>query len=364
MTEPRDRFDRIRAAIEAADRDLTSALDARARAVRDFVTLRGESPGAYYQLPTTDEVIEQARGHAREHGGSAFPERALEPVFREILGACATLAAPVRVAIPGPDRSLALVVARDFFGSLAEIVPSLTVADALLMVEQQEASSAVVPLETTSDGAISASLFALARGTCRIVAERTISNAYHLYSRTGNAQDIEKIYATPVALAACARTLDREFPTATIMEVRSAAVAAQLVLADHGSAAVGASVEEAEGLRVVRAHIEEDTSLETRFVVVGREAPRRTGADRTFLALLLSEDPGSLYAALAPFAERGINLTRLESRRAPGAALEQMFFVELDGHVSDRAVLTALDEVRMKSRHLRVLGSYPRPARV
>lgn len=363
MTEPRDRFDRIRAAIEAADRDLTTALEARARAVRDFVALRGQSPGAYFQLPSSDDVLELARAHAREHGAPAFPERALEPVFREVLGACATISAPVRVAIPGPDRSLAMVVAREVFGSLAEILSSVTVGDALLAVDRQEASAAVVPLETTSDGAISASLFALARGSGRIVAERTVTNAYHLYSSTGNASDVEKIYATPSALAACARTLERDFPTATVMEVRSAAVAAQLVMADHGSAAVGASVEEGERLRIVRSHIEEDASLETRFVVVGREAPRRTGSDRTFLALLLSEEPGSLYSALAPFAERGINLTRLESRRAPGAALEQMFFVELDGHVSDRAVLTALDEVRMKSRHLKVLGSYPRPAK-
>ena len=363
MTDPRDRFDRIRAALSAADRDLVAALEARARAVRDLVALRAESPGAYLRLPTADEVLAEVRAHRREQGARAMPEEAIEPIFREVLGACATLASPLRIAIPGPDRSLALVVAREMFGSLAEIVASSQVTDALLAVERQEASAAVIPLETTSDGAISASLFALAHGAGRIVAERTISNAYHLYSRTGNASDVEKIYATPVALAACAGTIERELPHATVMEVRSATVAAQLALGDHGSAAIATSGEEAEGLRTVRSHIEADATLKTRFVVVGREAPKRTGADRTFLALLLSEEPGSLYSALAPFAERGINLTRLESRQAPGASLEQMFFVELDGHVSDRAVLTALDEVRMKSRHLKVLGSYPRPSR-
>ncbi|MFN9808653.1 MAG: prephenate dehydratase domain-containing protein [Deltaproteobacteria bacterium] len=363
MTDSRARFDRIRAALSAADRDLANALEARARAVRELVALRAESPGAYLQLPTADEVLGEVRAHRREHGARALPDEAIEPIFREILGASAMLAAPLRVAIPGPDRSLALLVAREMFGSLAEIVATAQVTDALLAVERQEASSAVIPLETTSDGAISASLFALAHGGGRIVAERTVHNAYHLYSRTGNGSDIEKIYATPSALAACARTLEREHPNATVMEVRSATVAAQLALGDHGSAALATSEEEADGLRVVRAHVEEDATLKTRFVVVAREAPRRTGADRTFLALLLSEEPGSLYAALAPFAERGINLTRLESRQSPGASFEQMFFVELDGHVSDRAVLTALDEVRMKSRHLKVLGSYPRPVR-
>ena len=65
MTDPRDRFDRIRAALSAADRDLVAALEARARAVRDLVALRAESPGAYLRLPTADEVLDDAQ-RARE----------------------------------------------------------------------------------------------------------------------------------------------------------------------------------------------------------------------------------------------------------------------------------------------------------
>jgi chorismate mutase/prephenate dehydratase len=329
--------------------------------VKAFVALRSEAPTAYFQLPSSEEVL--ARAHAeRRAAGAEFPEAGLSPVMREVLGACASLVAPVRVAVPGADRGLALRVAREIFGGTADIVSTEDVASALRAVERQDATSAVIPLETSNDGAFSASLFALAHAQVRIVAERTISNAYHLYSRTGNAADVEKIYATPSALAACAGTLEREMPGATVIEVRSATVAAQLALADHGSAAVAAMLEEGEDLRLVRQHLEEDPTLRTRFVVVGRESPRRTGADRTFLALLLNEEPGSLYAALAPFATRGINLTRLESRQAPGASFEQMFFVELDGHVSDRGVLTALDEVRGKSRLVKVLGSYPRPS--
>jgi chorismate mutase/prephenate dehydratase len=364
MSDPRDRFERIRAAMSTADREIVDALEARAKAVRELVALRAETPQAYFQLPSHEEVLADVRARREEQGARAMPEQAIEPIFREVLGACASIAAPLRVAIPGPDGSLALVVARELFGSLAEIVLVGSVVDALLAVERQEVTSAVVPLETTSDGAISASLFALARGGSRIVAERTIANAYHLYSRTGNASDVEKIYATPVALAACARTIERELPSATVMEVRSAQVAAQLAFSDHGSAAVGASTgeQEQDPLRVVRSHIEEDPSLETRFVVAGRDAPRRTGADRTILALQLPEEPGSLYAALAPFAQRGINLTRLESRRAPGSVAEHTFFLELDGHVSDRAIVAVLDEVGSKSRHLKVLGSYPRPS--
>lgn len=361
MTDPRDSFERIRAALSALDGDIADALEARARHTRELVALRAQAPQAYLQLPGTDEVIAEVQARRREQGARALPDDAIAPIFREILGACAALTTPLRVALAGPDPSLALFVARQLFGALAEVIETPSVQEALLAVDRHEATTAVVPFETTSDGAISASLFALARGEGRIVAERTIANAYHLYSGTGNASDVEKIYATPHALAACARTIERDFPGAAIMEVRSASVASELARSDHGSAAVGASAADAAQLRVVRSHIEQDSSLETRFVVVGREAPRRTGTDRTILALQLAEEPGSLYAALAPFAQRGINLTRLESRRAPGAVVEHTFFLELDGHVSDRSILTVLDEVRSKSRALKVLGSYPRP---
>lgn len=361
MSESRERFEHLRAAIEAADRDLVAALEARARAVRDVVALRAARPGVYFPMPTTDEVIERAKAEHRARGAS-FPEAALEVVVREVLGACASLAGPLRVAVPGPDPSLGTIVAREVFGSRAEVVVVDEVEDAIAAVERGQASFGVVPLETSRDGAFAASLFALARGGARVVGERSVPNAYNLYSRTGNAGDVEKIYGTRAALAACAQTLERTFPTATVVEVRSPLVAVELALADHGSAALATPVDPMEGLRVARAHVEEDPHLETRFVIVGREAPRRTGADRTFVALVLSEEPGSLYAALEPFAQRGINLTRLESRRAPGAALERMFFLEFDGHASDRAVLSALDEVRGKSRWMKLLGSYPRPS--
>src|SRR5690606_24165956 len=98
-------------------------------------------------------------------------------------------------------------------------------------------------------------------------------------------------------------------------------------------------------------------------VVIGQERPTRTGQDRTMLALAVGDAPGSLYRALQPFADRGINLTRIESRPARGTSWRYLFIVELDGHMTDRSVLTAVEEVRAASRHVKLLGSYPRPAR-
>lgn len=381
MADSRDEMAQIRAALEQADGDLVSALDARARAIRSFVALRERDPEGYHVLPGTAEVLTRVRELHRD-----FPESGLEPVFREILGACAAMTAPVQVAVLGPEAGSTHLAARRWFGAQAEVRAYPSVADVFAEIDRGRAAHAVVPFETSTDGALSATLACLVDTGAKVIGETTMPNAWHLYSRTGNAADVEKIYGAATTIAMCERTLKTEFPRAALLDVRSGLVAAQLAREDHGAAALGSELLEeptmqlgsrrserprpertsdrpsvTEALRVVRRNVEDDPGATTRFLVLGQQQPRRTGTDRTMIVLALSEDPGSLYAALQPFAERGINLTRLESRPARSSAWRLVFFVELDGHNSDRAVLTAIDEVKARARHLKVLGSYPRP---
>jgi chorismate mutase/prephenate dehydratase len=350
---------KIREAIQAADAELVDALEARARAVRRYVALREENPEIYFALPSAADVVQRALDRAKE-----FPLDRLEQVVREVLGACAEMVAPVKVSLVGPEGGFAHVAARRHFGSSAQVQAKETVAEVFEDVERKRCSYGVVPFETSSDGAVAETIDALAQSESRICAELSVSCTYDLVSKTGNAGDVEKIYATAAAAAACEHTLKRDFPRAAILDVRSGLVGAQLAEEDHGAAAVvaGWDDDDPKGLRRVAERIEDRTGVETRFVVIGHERPVKTGQDRTILALAVGDDPGSLYHALQPFADRGINLTRIESRPARGASWRYLFVLELDGHVTDRSVLTAMDEVRGASRHLKVLGSYPRPA--
>ena len=142
----------------------------------------------------------------------------------------------------------------------------------------------------------------------------------------------------------------------------AAQVARGLVGIDGAAAVVAGWTEQApRGLRRVRARVEDRTGVETRYVVVGHDRPKRTGDDRTVIALAVAEEPGALYHALKPFADRGINLSRIESRLARGTSWKFIFILELEGHASDRPVVTAVDEVQRASRYLKVLGSFPRP---
>jgi chorismate mutase/prephenate dehydratase len=340
----------------SADAALVDALDARARAVREFAELKRAEPELYLALPRDSEVLARGAESVKE-----FPAASLPVVLREVLSASAAMIAPVRVSYLAPEGGFAHAAARMHFGAAAEFSAADTVDQLIDEVARKRASFGVLPIETSMDGSLSATLHGLARAEPKICAEVEQSSSYHLMSSTGNASDVEKIYGTPAAIAACERFLRATFPKATVIDVPAMADAASFAREDHGAAVVGTDVTASiPELEIVRQRIE-DQSLGVRFAIVGHDLPPRTGHDRTVLALAVHDEPGALHKALRPFADRNINLTRLESRPAQDQAWRYLFFVELDGHVTDRMVLTALEELRAACRFLKVLGSYPRP---
>ncbi len=356
MADRTDELARIRAALEAADEALIQALDKRAHATQQLVALRESDPAGHYTLPREIEIVARARELAK-----TFPKGAIDPVMREVIAASDAMVAPVHVAFLGPVGGFAHAAAKSRFGAATVLRPVDAVADVLEEVARGRARFGVVPLETSTDGAMTATLHGLAQSEVRIAAEVTVLASYHLYSITGNATDVEKVYGTRVSIAACERFIRTQLPKATVIDVPSCDVAVQLAVEDHGAAVLGTSAIAEDRLRVVRQNCEDTSGVETRFAVVGMELPPRTGVDRTVLALAVSDAPGSLYRALHAFADRNINLTRLESRPVRGEAFRNLFFVELDGHVTDRPVVTAIEELRSASKYVKVLGSYPRP---
>jgi chorismate mutase/prephenate dehydratase len=358
VSDAKRQFEAVQEALASADRGLVDALEARARAVRRFQELREQHPESYFGLPSRESVLQAAQQRIE-----AFPRAGAERVLREVLGISEAMIAPTRVAIGAPLGGHVHLAALRFFGTAAEVDVVEGVRAVFDEVERKRASSGVVPFETSSEGAVAETIEGLVSGEARVCGEILVENSFHLVSKTGNGADVEKIYAPAPAIASCERVLRSTFPKATLLDVMSSEVAMTLAREDHGAAAVVVQrPREDDGLRLVQDRIEDRVGVVTRFLIVGHQRPARTGQDRTLLALALPEGPGALYAALQPFADRGVDLTRIESRPAKGTNWRYLFVLELDGHVTDRNVLTTIEEVRGRSRHLKVLGSYPRPA--
>lgn len=356
MADTKEAFDQIRAALDEADRSLAKALDARAQAIKSLHALREAEPGTFFKMPQDKDVI----GFVAEHV-AVFPRDAIRAVMREVLSASASMIAPLEVVYAGQEGGFGHLAARKHFGSSALLRGASSVEAVALEVERKRASYGVLPFETSNDGAATATLNVLARADVKISAEVSVQRAFHLLSVSGEIERVERIYATSSAIAATAKFVAENLPKATVIDARTAMSAAEQAKQDPAAAVIGAHVvAELAGLQYVRRSIEDEQGLETRYVAIGRDVPPRTGSDRTALVLSLHDRPGVLFDSLRPFADRSINLSRIETRPARDGTWRQLTLVELDGHVTDRPVLGAIEALRASSHQVKVLGSYPR----
>jgi chorismate mutase / prephenate dehydratase len=356
MSNAKQEFEKIRDTVEAADKALADALAARAKAVTELSALRSRAADAYFTLPRDADVL--TRIVERVEG---LPKEATRTVMKEVLSACASLIAPVQVVYAGQEGGLSHLAARTHFGAAA-VLRAVESPEALLSdIERGRATFGVLPFETSYDGAVTKTINLLARSDIKICAEVPIRRAFHLLSPSGKREDIRKIYAASSALTACERFLAREFADATLIDTRSHALAAERAVAEPQAAALGTDLAVATaGLQVVERSIEDIPDLDTRYVALGNDYPPRTGRDRTAVALALHDAPGVLIDCLKPFSDRRINLYRLETRPARGWEFRYLVLFEIDGHITDRVVLSAVEELRTAGRYVKVLGSYPR----
>jgi prephenate dehydratase len=248
----------------------------------------------------------------------------------------------------------------------AELVPCQTIHGALETVHEESADAAVVPIESSVDGAVTATLDELATGAELLIrAEVLLPIEFALLARPGTGLDeVATVGGHPQAQAQCRRWLAGRLPDAQWRPAASNAMAAQQVARGELDAALaGAFAAGGYGLAVLAGKVHDVAGAVTRFVVVSRPGPlpAPTGADRTSLAAFLADDhPGALMEILTEFAVRGINLTRIESRPTGGELGKYYFCIDCEGHVDDARVGEALMGLRRVCADVRFIGSYPR----
>ena len=112
--------------------------------------------------------------------------------------------------------------------------------------------------------------------------------------------------------------------------------------------------------KLAKEKINDEVRNVSRFLVIGHKPAAKSGRDKTSLMLSVKDQPGVLYKVLAPLAEGGINLTRIESRPSRKKIWDYVFFVDLDGHIEDAEVARAVEALRGACEAVKVLGSYPK----
>jgi prephenate dehydratase len=272
-----------------------------------------------------------------------------------------------RYAYLGPEGTFTQAALTAFDAeAVAGALPCVSVQATLDAVRSGEADRAVVAIENSVEGAVTATLDELATGPALVIlAEVLLPVTFALLGRPGMAiGDVKTVGGHPQAQPQCRGWLARHLPDAEWRPVSSNAEAARQVADGQIDAALaGAFAAGRYGLTVIEDNVSDVPGAVTRFVVVGRAGPvpAPTGADRTSLVAFLREDhPGALMELLTEFAVRGVNLTRIESRPTGDGLGRYCFSIDCEGHLDDARVGEALMGLRRVCAEVRFLGSYPR----
>ncbi|MFB8350619.1 prephenate dehydratase [Streptomyces niveus] len=247
-----------------------------------------------------------------------------------------------------------------------ELVPMVSVPAALDAVRHGDAAAALVPIENSVEGGVTATLDELASGEpLMIYREVVLPIAFALLVRPGTAlSDIKTVTGHPVAQPQVRNWLRAHLPNALWESAASNADGARLVQEGRFDAAFAGEFAAATyGLDALVTEIHDAENAETRFVLVGRPArpSAPTGADKTSVVVWLGEDhPGALLELLQEFAVRGVNLMLIQSRPTGAGIGNYCFAVDAEGHIADRRVGEALMGLKRISPKVRFLGSYPR----
>ncbi len=271
-----------------------------------------------------------------------------------------------RVAFLGPagayGEEAALIYAPD-----DERVPYPSHQHVAAAVEDGDADEAVAPIENSLYGTVADVLdFLIESARVRIRGELLLPVRHCLLLQPGvKLSEVKIVTSHPQALGQCRKYLASRLPFARQESVGSTSAAVKSVSLGERTSAAIASRRAADiyGLEVFEESIQDQDSNITRFAVLSREDHPYTGDDKTSLAFDFHSDaPGLVYAALRPFAERRINLTKIESRPTGSRLGRYIFVVDFQGHRTEPQVIEVLEEIRPHMSLLKVLGSYPRAA--
>lgn len=246
----------------------------------------------------------------------------------------------------------------------AEMTPYPTITAVGAAVSDNVVDVGVVPIENSLEGSVTFTLdLLIAQSGLSILNEVVIPISHYLVVSPGVDPDsIEVIYSHPQALAQCRDYLGTRYPTIP----REASLSTAAAVADmQGSRVPAAAIcpqraTQIYDVQVLDEEIQDNTSNQTRFVVLAHADHAPTGHDRTSICFSFTVDrPGNLYNTIGEFASRNINLVKIESRPTKQELGRYIFLIDCEGHRHEPEVAAALDGLRRRTDMLKILGSYP-----
>lgn len=354
---PKQRIQELRKKIDELDDKLLELLNERARIVIEVGNIKKTEKLDFHSPSREREILDRLTALNK----GPFPQNTLRAVYREILSSSLSLERPLKVAYLGPRATFTHQAVMQQFGLAAQDMPVETIKDVFNEVERGRADYGVVPIENSTSGAVIYTLDTFIDSDLKIAAEIVLEVTQHLMNRSGKIEDIKKIYTIPPAAAQCRQWIEKNLPGVPVLEAPSTARAAEMAVEDPTAGAIASEMAAVlYGLQIAGRKIEDSASNVTRFLVIAPKSPGKTGRDKTSIMFSIKDRVGALYAMLAPFAESGINLNRLDARPSGRKVWDYVFFLDMEGHVEEEKVAKAIENLKKDCLFLKVLGSYPK----
>lgn len=345
----------LRRRIDSLDEQIVRLLNERARAALKIGQAKKSASRGVY-VPSREKKV---LAHVKEVNKGPLSDASILAVYREIMSGSISLEKDALVAYLGPVSTFTHQAARARFGVSVKTIPCETIGDVFGAVETGRADYGVVPIENSTEGAVTHTLDEFAVTPLKICAEIYLRISHHLMSRVERG-NITRVLSNPQVFGQCRTWLNREMPGVELVPVTSTAKAAETAARDKRSAAIAGSLAaEMYGLNVLASDIQDMSGNMTRFLVIAKKYGKPSGRDKTSILFSVKHKAGALHSALGAFKKHGLNMTKIESRPGRLKAWEYVFFVDVEGHVQDERVSKALEDLRRHCTLMTVLGAYP-----
>ena len=350
-------LDDIRVGIDEIDRQLLDLLSKRADLVHEVGVVK-KRDGLQIYAPEREEALLRKLVEMNE---GRLPEKSIRAIYREIMSAALALEDDLQIAYLGPEGTWTHQAAIKKFGHSVAYSAQPNFAEVFDQVSRRKADYGVVPIENSTEGAVSHTLDLFVDSPLQICAQILLRIENGLMASIPR-EEIRTLYSHPQVFGQCRSWILQNFPDADLVEVSSTTRAAEIARdkAGEGAAAMGGKLAaELHGLTMLEECIQDRATNTTRFLVIGEKTCPPTGDDRTSLLFAIHDRPGSLVRALQAFEHFDINMSKIESRPSKRKDWEYVFYVDLAGHCDDDSLKEALGALEKHCSMVKILGSYP-----
>ena len=347
----------IRKQIDTIDKQLLALLAQRVDCVHTVGEIK-KKEGLQIYAPEREELLLQKLVSMAD---DKIPEKSVRAIYREIMSCALALEDDLKIAYLGPAGTWTHQAAIKKFGHSVEYSSQANFAEVFDQVARRKADYGVVPIENSTEGAVSHTLDLFVDSSLKICAQILLRIENGLMACIPR-EEIKTLYSHPQVFGQCRNWILKHFPDVDLVEVSSTTKAASLAkkYAADGAAAMGGPLAaQMHDLVMLDECIQDRATNTTRFLVIGEKSCPPTGKDRTSILFSTKDKPGSLVKVLQIFDSIGVNMSKIESRPSKQRDWEYNFYVDLAGHSEDEKISSGIEQLSEHCSMVKILGSYP-----